>query len=219
MLSFCFSCRNWDSPTPSPTGKCVPPRFRGGGAHSLAGERGGKVPIRTRGHTLWYSVYMCTLWCTHVDNGSFRFFMWFSKGPLSMTVMQDVWRRWRRSPVRVGADGGGDRPGGATHHHWAQQHDQPGRDSGIIRQFWISSLLFLNLVQRFLAFLHDLLFSLAYKNIKNAYNPTVAYLTAALVGGRGRHLRKSCKWNTKKEKKITLYSPITLLICLWRKEF
>jgi hypothetical protein len=32
---------------------------------TLAGERkGGRVPILTRGHTLWYSFYICTL-CAH----------------------------------------------------------------------------------------------------------------------------------------------------------
>ncbi len=30
---------------------------------TFAGERGGgRVPIPTRGHTLWYSIYLCTLW-------------------------------------------------------------------------------------------------------------------------------------------------------------
>jgi hypothetical protein len=51
------SRRNWDSPNPSPAGECAPPPlwFRGEG--TLAGERGGgRVPIPTRGHTLWYSV-------------------------------------------------------------------------------------------------------------------------------------------------------------------
>ncbi len=39
-----------------------PPLVPRGGTHSL-GERGwGGVPIRTRGQTLWYSRYICTLW-------------------------------------------------------------------------------------------------------------------------------------------------------------
>ncbi len=33
-----------------------------GGAHSPGG--GGGVPIPTRGHTLWYPIYICTLRCT-----------------------------------------------------------------------------------------------------------------------------------------------------------
>jgi hypothetical protein len=38
-----------------------PPRFWGRG--TLAGERGvGRVPIQTRGHTLWYSLHIRTLW-------------------------------------------------------------------------------------------------------------------------------------------------------------
>jgi hypothetical protein len=50
--------RNWDSPTPSPTGECAPPLFGsggsgGGGAHSL-GVEGVGVPIPTRGHTYIY---------------------------------------------------------------------------------------------------------------------------------------------------------------------
>ncbi len=47
--------RNWDSPNPSPAGGCAPPFGSGG-------ERGGgRVPIPTRGHTLWYSVNISTL--------------------------------------------------------------------------------------------------------------------------------------------------------------
>ena len=59
VLSFFSSRRNWDSPTPSPLQAAVtppPPPVPGGG--SLASGRGGRgVPIPTRGHTLWYSVY------------------------------------------------------------------------------------------------------------------------------------------------------------------
>ncbi len=53
------SRRNWDSPNPSPAGECAPtpPPVLGGGAHSLARE-GWRVPILTRGHTLWYSLYI-----------------------------------------------------------------------------------------------------------------------------------------------------------------
>ncbi len=49
---------------PSPAGECALPPFAwGGGRGTLTGERGGgRVPIPTRGHTLWYSVYICTLW-------------------------------------------------------------------------------------------------------------------------------------------------------------
>ncbi len=53
------SRRNWDSPNPSPAGECapLPPCF--GARGTLAGERGGgRVPIPTRGHTLWYSLYI-----------------------------------------------------------------------------------------------------------------------------------------------------------------
>jgi hypothetical protein len=45
----------------SELGLSQPPRFWG--RVILAGERGiGRVPIPTRGHTLWYSLYKCTLW-------------------------------------------------------------------------------------------------------------------------------------------------------------
>jgi hypothetical protein len=59
VLSFFSSRPNWDSPNPSPAGECVPP-FGSGGTPSR-GERGWGVPIPTRGQTLWYSRYICTL--------------------------------------------------------------------------------------------------------------------------------------------------------------
>ncbi len=62
VLSFFSSRCNWDSPNPSPAGECAPPPLvPGGGAHLLTREGGGRVSIQTRGHTLWYSVYICTL--------------------------------------------------------------------------------------------------------------------------------------------------------------
>ncbi len=72
VLSFFCSRRNWDSPNPSPAGECASCSlwFRGDG-NTLAGERGGgRVPIPTRGHALWYSIfilYMYTL-CHGVKN-------------------------------------------------------------------------------------------------------------------------------------------------------
>ncbi len=64
VLSFFSSRRNWDSPNPSPAGECASPVLWGG-AHSLARGGGGRVPIPTRGHTLWYSLYIRTLWLLH----------------------------------------------------------------------------------------------------------------------------------------------------------
>jgi hypothetical protein len=63
VLSFFSSRRNWDSPNPSTAGEwCAPPPVSGGRG-TLAGERGvGRVPIPTRGHSLWYSLYIRTLW-------------------------------------------------------------------------------------------------------------------------------------------------------------
>ncbi len=53
-----FSSRRiWDSHNHSPAGECAPPPSEGRG--TFAGERGGgRVPIPTRGPTLWYSLYM-----------------------------------------------------------------------------------------------------------------------------------------------------------------
>ncbi len=67
VLSFFSSRRTWDSPNPSPAGECAPPPHRfWGERHTLAGERGvGRVPIPTRGHTLWYSLYVRTLCTAH----------------------------------------------------------------------------------------------------------------------------------------------------------
>jgi len=50
-------------PQPLTWRRLCPPPFGSGGRGTLAGERGGgRVPIPTRGHTLWYSIYVCTLW-------------------------------------------------------------------------------------------------------------------------------------------------------------
>jgi hypothetical protein len=47
-------------PTPHPQAN-VPPPLGSGGRGTLAGEKGGgRVPVPTRGHTLWYSIYICT---------------------------------------------------------------------------------------------------------------------------------------------------------------
>ncbi len=52
------------TPPPLAPGECPPPLWFGGRG-TLGGEwGGGRVPISTRGHILWYSVYICTLWST-----------------------------------------------------------------------------------------------------------------------------------------------------------
>jgi hypothetical protein len=59
VLGFFSSRPNGDPPTPSTAGECVPlPLIPGG--NTIPRERGGGVPIRTRGQTLWYSRYLCT---------------------------------------------------------------------------------------------------------------------------------------------------------------
>jgi hypothetical protein len=71
VLSFFSSRWNWDSPNPSPARECSPSPFGSGGRGTLAGERGGgRVPIPTRGHTLWYSIYVCTLCVEHTRTGT-----------------------------------------------------------------------------------------------------------------------------------------------------
>ncbi len=62
MLSFSPVVGMGTPPTPHPKARCPPPPPGSGGRGTLAGERGGgRVPILTRGHTLWYSVNICTL--------------------------------------------------------------------------------------------------------------------------------------------------------------
>jgi len=57
-----FSSRGIGTPpTPHPQASGPPPPGSGGRG-TLAGERGGgRVPIPTRGHTLWYSIYIYVL--------------------------------------------------------------------------------------------------------------------------------------------------------------
>ncbi len=56
-------------PTPHPQGSVPPPLLGFGGRGTLAGERGGgRVSIPARGHTLWFSVFICNL-CNKVSLG------------------------------------------------------------------------------------------------------------------------------------------------------
>jgi hypothetical protein len=48
-------------PHPSPAGECAPPLVPREG-HTRLRERGGGVPVPRRGHSLWYSLYLRTLW-------------------------------------------------------------------------------------------------------------------------------------------------------------
>ncbi len=52
--------------TPSPAGECMCSPFLwlegGGEGRTRLRKRGGGFPIPTRGQTLWYSRYICTLW-------------------------------------------------------------------------------------------------------------------------------------------------------------
>jgi hypothetical protein len=50
-------------PQPLTRRRVCPPPLVPGGRGTLTGERGGwRVPITTRGHTLWYSVNTCTVY-------------------------------------------------------------------------------------------------------------------------------------------------------------
>ncbi len=66
VLDFFSSRPNWDSPTPSPAGECVPPPLvplEGGGGHSLAEQGVGESQFGQGNRRLWYSRYsICTVW-------------------------------------------------------------------------------------------------------------------------------------------------------------
>ncbi len=59
VLSFFYSRRNWDSPTPLAAGECASPPFGPGGrrARSLAGEGVEESQFRREDMKLWCSVY------------------------------------------------------------------------------------------------------------------------------------------------------------------
>ncbi len=98
VISFFSSRRHWDSPNPSPAGECAPPRFWGGG--TLASERGvGRVPIPTRGHTLWYSLYIRTL-CEKPSDQKI-----ICSGPLCAAACGKLWFRKLYVNITVRAEG------------------------------------------------------------------------------------------------------------------
>ncbi len=83
-------------PTPHPLASVTsppPPPPGSGGRGTLAGERGvGRVPISTRGHTLWYSLNIRTLWLPYLlrvgnvlTNGN--------RGVLPQHNTHNIWRR------------------------------------------------------------------------------------------------------------------------------
>ncbi len=81
VLSFFSSRRNWDSPNPSPAGKCAPP-FGTGGWGTLAGERGGgRVPIPTRVLCIYMYFVLSILFAGAGFFVKLIFFMPFSSVP------------------------------------------------------------------------------------------------------------------------------------------
>jgi hypothetical protein len=57
--------RNWDfPPTPHPQASVPPPPCFWGEGNTRWRERGWESPNSDEGHTLWYSLYVRTLWCT-----------------------------------------------------------------------------------------------------------------------------------------------------------
>ncbi len=64
-------------------GECaLPPLILWGRGALACGRGGGWVPISTRGHTLWYSMYICTLWfylLLQTDANYSRFLAWSRK--------------------------------------------------------------------------------------------------------------------------------------------
>jgi hypothetical protein len=65
VLGFSSSHPNWNKLSHPLTRRRVCPSTRlapGGDVHTRLGEMRWGVPIPTRGKTLWYSRYVCTLW-------------------------------------------------------------------------------------------------------------------------------------------------------------
>jgi hypothetical protein len=67
VLSFFSSRRNWDSPQPPTRSLVCPLPLVSGGqwgeGNTRWRERGWESPNSDEGHTLWYSLYVRTLWC------------------------------------------------------------------------------------------------------------------------------------------------------------
>ncbi len=61
VLGFFSSRPNCEPPSPSPAGECVPFLWFHEGYTLAYGRGDGGAPIWTRGQTLWYYEYICTL--------------------------------------------------------------------------------------------------------------------------------------------------------------
>ncbi len=99
MLSFFSSSRNWDSPNPSPADQYAPPGS--GGRGILAGERGvRRDPIPTRGQTLWYFLYIRTLWVVQISNAKEKPSAGNTVGTVVHKYLQEKWQ-WPPSDLYV----------------------------------------------------------------------------------------------------------------------
>jgi hypothetical protein len=94
-----FFLLSWELGPPQPLTRTrvCPPSFGSGGRGTLTGERGGgRVPIPTRGHILWYSLYVCTLCFILYNSAESR----QRPNPKSLTVGKS--RLWHRVKVDSG---------------------------------------------------------------------------------------------------------------------
>ncbi len=67
MLSFFSSCRNWDSPNPSPAGECAPPSF-GSFGHTRWRERGWESPNSNEAtYTVVLFIYIYFVFGIHLN--------------------------------------------------------------------------------------------------------------------------------------------------------
>ncbi len=82
-------------PNPHPQASVPPSMGSGGGGHTRLRERGGRVPIPTKG--LWYSVYISTLWGQLCTSASIPGELWQRFAPDRLAGEQ------KQRPLRVGS--------------------------------------------------------------------------------------------------------------------
>ena len=91
--------RNWDfPPTPHPQASVPPPPCFWGEGNTLWRERGWESPNSDEGHTLWYSLYVRTLWFKPLRN-RIRLQIWIQ---LRNPALKSVKKKWPN--IRVQQD-------------------------------------------------------------------------------------------------------------------